>query len=65
MSLRLRLFLVVVGLGAVALLGLSLPPSLPSLWIHYALWTLRGGKVVSLRTYYDHAQALKAMGLDE
>ena len=40
MSLRLRLFLVVVGLGAVALLGLSLPPSLPSLWIHYALWTL-------------------------
>jgi ketosteroid isomerase-like protein len=32
---------------------------------HWALWTLQGGKVVSLRTYYDHAQALKAVGLEE
>jgi ketosteroid isomerase-like protein len=32
---------------------------------HYALWTLQGGKVVSLRTYYDRTLALKAVGLDE
>jgi ketosteroid isomerase-like protein len=32
---------------------------------HWALWTLQGGKVVSWRTYYDHAEALKAVGLEE
>ena len=32
---------------------------------HYALWTLRGGKVVSLRNYLDRAEALKAVGLEE
>ena len=32
---------------------------------HYALWTLRGGKVVRLRVYLDRADALKAVGLAE
>jgi ketosteroid isomerase-like protein len=32
---------------------------------HWALWTLQGGKVVGLRTYYDRANALRAMGLEE
>ena len=32
---------------------------------HYALWTLRGGMVVSLRNYLDRAEALKAAGLEE
>ncbi|HEY0515692.1 MAG TPA: hypothetical protein VGD00_01110 [Solirubrobacteraceae bacterium] len=32
---------------------------------HYALWTLRGGKVVSLRNYLDRAEALEAAGLEE
>jgi ketosteroid isomerase-like protein len=32
---------------------------------HYALWTLRGGKVVSMRVYLDHAEALKAVGLEK
>jgi ketosteroid isomerase-like protein len=32
---------------------------------HYALWTLRGGKVVSLCVFLDHAEALKAVGLEE
>ncbi len=32
---------------------------------HYALWTLRGGKIVSLRVYLDHAEALKAVGVEE
>jgi signal transduction histidine kinase len=40
MSLRLRLFLIAVGLAALGLLGLWPPPALPSLWIHYLLWTL-------------------------
>jgi ketosteroid isomerase-like protein len=30
---------------------------------HYALWTLRGGKVVRLRVYLDRAEALEAAGL--
>ncbi len=32
---------------------------------HWALWTLQGGKIVSLRNYYDHTAALKAAGLEE
>ena len=40
MSVRLRLFLVTVGLAALVLLGLWLPPEPQSLWIHYLLWTL-------------------------
>jgi signal transduction histidine kinase len=40
MSLRLRLFLIAVGAGAIALLALGPPPSLATLWIHYVLWTL-------------------------
>jgi ketosteroid isomerase-like protein len=30
---------------------------------HYALWTLRGGKVVRMRVYLDRADALEAAGL--
>jgi len=40
MSLRLRLFLIAVGLAALGLLTLGPPPSLATLWIHYVLWTL-------------------------
>jgi ketosteroid isomerase-like protein len=32
---------------------------------HYALWTLRAGKVVSLRVYLDRTEALQAVGLAE
>jgi ketosteroid isomerase-like protein len=32
---------------------------------HWALWTLQDGKVVSLRNYYDHTKALRAVGLQE
>jgi ketosteroid isomerase-like protein len=32
---------------------------------HYALWTLRGRKIVSLCVYLDHAEALKVVGLAE
>ena len=32
---------------------------------HYALWTLRGGKVVSLRVFLGRAEALEAAGLQE
>ena len=32
---------------------------------HYALWTLRGGKIVSLCVFLDQAEALKAVGLAE
>jgi ketosteroid isomerase-like protein len=32
---------------------------------HYALWTLRGGKIVSLCVYLDQVEALKAVGLEE
>jgi ketosteroid isomerase-like protein len=32
---------------------------------HYALWTVRGGKIVSLRLYMDRAEALEAAGLRE
>ena len=40
MSLRLRVYLVVVGLAAVLLLGLFLPPDSAALWMHYLTWTL-------------------------
>jgi signal transduction histidine kinase len=39
-SLRLRLYLATVGLLAVVLLGLHLPPRLEVLWPHYAAWVL-------------------------
>jgi len=32
---------------------------------HYALWSIRDGKVVSMRAYLDRAGALKALGLEE
>jgi ketosteroid isomerase-like protein len=32
---------------------------------HYALWTLRGRKIVSLCVFLDQADALKAAGLEE
>jgi ketosteroid isomerase-like protein len=32
---------------------------------HYALWTLRRGKIVSLCVYLDHAEALRAVRLAE
>jgi hypothetical protein len=31
----------------------------------YNVWTLNGGKVISLSTYADHADALAAAGLRE
>ena len=34
-------------------------------WRHGAVWTLRDGKVISLVTYSDPAEALKAVGLQE
>jgi signal transduction histidine kinase len=40
MSLRLRLYLVAVGLAALALLAISHPPDLDHRWIHYVAWTL-------------------------
>jgi len=39
-KLRLRLFLLLVGGAAVALLALAPPPELPRLWVHYLAWTL-------------------------
>jgi ketosteroid isomerase-like protein len=32
---------------------------------HYALWTLRDGKVVQMRVYRDRAEAFMAAGLEE
>ena len=32
---------------------------------HYAVWTLRNGKIVRLRVFTDSAEALKAVGLRE
>ncbi len=40
MSLRLKLYLVGVGLAAAALLALCLPPDLDRRWVHYVAWTL-------------------------
>ncbi|HEY3216428.1 MAG TPA: ATP-binding protein [Candidatus Eisenbacteria bacterium] len=40
MSLRLRIYLVAVGLTAAILLGLYIPLDLDRRWIHYLLWTL-------------------------
>jgi ketosteroid isomerase-like protein len=34
-------------------------------WRYGAVWTLRGGKVISLVSYNDPADALKAVGLAE
>jgi ketosteroid isomerase-like protein len=33
--------------------------------LHYAAWTLHNGKVTSVHIYLDHAEALKAVGLEE
>jgi ketosteroid isomerase-like protein len=32
---------------------------------HYAAWTLNNGMVTRVRVYLDHAEALKAVGLEE
>ena len=40
MSHRLKLYLAAVGIAAVILLALSLPPELDRRWVHYAAWTL-------------------------
>ena len=29
------------------------------------IWTIRGGRVVHVKEYYDHAEALEAVGLSE
>ena len=34
-------------------------------WRHGAVWTLRGGKVISLISYTDPTEALEAVGLSE
>jgi ketosteroid isomerase-like protein len=34
-------------------------------WRHGAVWTLRDGKVISLVSYSDPADALKAVGLEQ
>ncbi len=40
MSLRLKVYLVAVGLAAIVLLALSAPPETPQFWVHYLAWTL-------------------------
>ena len=40
MSLRLKVYLVVVWVAALVLMAVFLPPDLPRLWIHYVAWTL-------------------------
>jgi ketosteroid isomerase-like protein len=32
---------------------------------HYALWTLRDGKIARLRVYLDRTEAVEAAGLSE
>lgn len=39
--------------------------AVPTEWRHGQVWTLRDGKVVSLRAYADPVEALEAVGLSE
>ena len=62
MTLRLRVYLIAVGVLAVVLLGLDLPADLPERWGHYAAWAVgRGWSVTPTRKHGRCARCLPSM----